>query len=77
MHTRRSDTHATTTSDLDLEFLFRGRQPHPATMGYARTRAPRPPADDDLARERAAVIEDAGGSTRPADPLHARSPAVG
>jgi len=36
MHTRRSDTHATTTSDLDLEFLFRGRQPHPATMGYAR-----------------------------------------
>lgn len=36
MHTRRSDTHATAMSDLDLEFLFRGRQPHPATMGYAR-----------------------------------------
>ena len=36
MHTRRSDTHATTTNDLDLEFLFRGRQPHPATTGYAR-----------------------------------------
>ena len=36
MHPGTSDTPATTTGDLDLELVFRGRQPRPATIAYAR-----------------------------------------
>jgi len=36
MHPRRSDTPATAMSDLDLEFVCRGRQPDAVTIAYAR-----------------------------------------